>query len=226
VRRANQRRERFLDGAARRCTQEFVGIERKHPRGFRRREQVTDQPVLHQLLIERRTRVLRNEDRQALGLQFAQYVRRFVDRHVIDDRNAVEQGEIVPNECLDDVRLVADVRGSQQPHVGGFDLAPVQQHADQESGDGGCADRRPRIVVHVVVGDARRRARAIHRLAFELLQPQFRGQQLRFHLRSKVLRALAGLVARAFQQVFGFAQHRGKIIEQRLAGQVHRRLLR
>ena len=82
----------------------------------------------------------------------------------------------------------------------------VHQQADQEAERRhGRADRAPRIVVHVIVGDARRRARAIHRLAFQLLQPQLRGQQLRFDLRAQVLRALAGLVAGALQQVLGFA---------------------
>ena len=78
--------------------------------------------------------------------------------------------------------------------------AAVHQHSDQEACNGRRADRRPWVVVHVIVGDARRGPRMIHRFAFELLQPQFRREQLRFHLRAQILRALAGLIAGALQQ--------------------------
>jgi hypothetical protein len=79
--------------------------------------------------------------------------------------------------------------------------------------------------VNVVVGDARRGACAIHRLAFELLQAQLGGQQLGFDLRAQVLRPLAGLVAGALQEILGLREHRGEIVEQRFAGEVHGLLL-
>src|SRR6185369_6193535 len=91
--------------------------------------------------------------------------------------------------------------------------APVYQHADQEARDRGSADRRPWVVVHVIVGDARGGACAIGCFAFQFLQPQLGGEQLGLDLRAEILGALAGLVAGALQQILGVAQHRRKVIE-------------
>ena len=82
---------------------------------------MTDQPVLHRLLLVRGAFVAREEDRQPFILQRPQDVRRRVDRCVIDDRDAVQQHEVMPDERLDDVGFVANVRGTEQPHdVGSF----------------------------------------------------------------------------------------------------------
>jgi hypothetical protein len=53
--------------------------------------------------------------------QRSQDVRCRVDRCVIDDRDAVQQHEVMPDERLDNVGFVANVRGTEQPHdVGSF----------------------------------------------------------------------------------------------------------
>jgi len=54
-------------------------------------------------------------ERQPLAGEPAQDVERAVDRAMVDDRHAVEHGEVVPDPGLDDVRFVADHR--HRPHL-------------------------------------------------------------------------------------------------------------
>ena len=75
------------------------------------------QPVLHRLLVERRRVVVGDEERKPLVGKRSQDPGRRIDRTMVDNRDAVEHGEVVTNECLDDVRFVADMRGADEPHA-------------------------------------------------------------------------------------------------------------
>jgi hypothetical protein len=74
------------------------------------------QPIAHHLLIEFGRALVAEEHGQAFADQSAQDVRRTVDRPVVDDDEAVEHREVVANECLDDVRFVADLGRAEETH--------------------------------------------------------------------------------------------------------------
>jgi len=77
---------------------------------------VADEPVNQPLLIEGRRVVPRHEDRQPFRDQGGEDLGGAVDRSVIDDRQAIEQREIVTDERFDDVRSVADKRRGDEAH--------------------------------------------------------------------------------------------------------------
>ena len=126
VGKSRERRERLLEHAALRRLQELVGIEGKYPVGIAGREDVAHELVAHHLCVPRRGVLVAEKDRQAFRDEAAQDVGRGVERAVVDDRQAVEHAEVVPDERLDDVRLVADLRRADQPHaVSGARASPV-----------------------------------------------------------------------------------------------------
>ena len=81
--------------------------------------------------------------------------------------------------------------------------------------------------MHEVVGDARRGLGAVDRLAFEFLQAELGGKQLGFDLGAQVAGPVSGFVGSLLEQILGFGEHGGEVVDELVAGafERHGRLL-
>src|SRR5450759_198792 len=94
-------------------------------------------------------------------------------------------------------------------------LVAADQHADEETDRRGGADRLPRIVAHIIIGDAGGGLGAIDGIVLKVLQLRFRRQQLGFDLRAQIARPFTGLRGGLLEQGLGFREYIAEILDQR-----------
>ena len=111
------RAEPPLELGARRDLQELVGVEREDEVRGLVGERAPDGGRRDVLLQVARHVVLVHDEREALADEAVEDRQRGVVGAVVDDREPVEDRQVVAHEGLDDVRLVADHRHAPQPEA-------------------------------------------------------------------------------------------------------------
>src|SRR5450755_2538573 len=95
--------------------------------------------------------------------------------------------------------------------------AAADQHADKETDRRRGADRLPRIVAHIIVGDPGGGLGAVDGIILKILQLQLRRQQLRFHLRAQIARPFAGFRCGLLEQGLGVGESNAEILDHRFS---------
>src|ERR1700694_4154454 len=96
--------------------------------------------------------------------------------------------------------------------------AAADQYTDEETARRGGADRLPRVVAYVIVGDACGHLGAVDGIILKILQLHLRRHQLRFDLRAQIARPFARFRGGLLEQGFGFREYIAEILDQRFSG--------
>jgi hypothetical protein len=109
-------RQHLLQLLSRPDLDEFVCVDRENPVRVAGRKHVSHQSIHERALIERGSLVTRHKNAASFRCQRSKDLGSAVGGPVIDNRETVEHGQIVANECLDNVRGIADCGGSNKAH--------------------------------------------------------------------------------------------------------------
>src|SRR6185295_3372372 len=120
-------------------------------------------------------------------------------------------------KCATELRRSRRVRGGVPAVTAARVLPAIHQQADQETNGCRNADRTPRIVVDVVVGEAGRRLGMVERPAFVLLQLELGAKQIRLDLRTQVARLVACLRGGTLQHFLRLGKDGGHFVDEPFA---------